>query len=218
MEQEHWTCFLAFTVSLPCLLVSRVPGHQLPLPDAPLRGGPSCRRGAVDRTGCPATAPESRKVGPRDAGPSSCPVRGPLSPLLGLSRLTRGASSQSTATTTSISRVKQLQKNRLSCPITALGRTMATFPVAPRYAKMLALSRQHGCLPYAITIVASMTVRELFEELDRCEVSSWVLRAKLSPDRGSDLRADLHPGFLGNHRLVGWPPARPSFSLSPSVF
>ena len=54
-----------------------------------------------------------------------------------------------------------------TCPITELGRTMATFPVAPRYAKMLALSRQHGCLPYAITIVAAMTVRELFEELDR---------------------------------------------------
>nr|XP_039328310.1 probable ATP-dependent RNA helicase DHX37 isoform X2 [Saimiri boliviensis boliviensis] len=64
-------------------------------------------------------------------------------------------------------RVKQLQKDRLSCPITALGRTMATFPVAPRYAKMLALGRQHGCLPYAIAIVATMTVRELFEELDR---------------------------------------------------
>ncbi|XP_075852553.1 putative ATP-dependent RNA helicase DHX37 isoform X1 [Microcebus murinus] len=64
-------------------------------------------------------------------------------------------------------RVKQLQSSRLSCPITALGRTMAAFPVAPRYAKMLALSRQHGCLPFAITIVAAMTVRELFEELDR---------------------------------------------------
>nr|XP_004668515.2 probable ATP-dependent RNA helicase DHX37 isoform X2 [Jaculus jaculus] len=64
-------------------------------------------------------------------------------------------------------RVKQLQQSRLSCPITALGRTMATFPVAPRYAKMLALSRQHGCLPYTIAIVAAMTVRELFEELDR---------------------------------------------------
>lgn len=63
--------------------------------------------------------------------------------------------------------MKQLQRSRLSCPITALGRTMATFPVAPRYAKMLALSRQHGCLPYAITIVAAMTVRELFVELDR---------------------------------------------------
>uniref|UniRef100_A0A8C4M2Z9 DEAH-box helicase 37 n=1 Tax=Equus asinus asinus TaxID=83772 RepID=A0A8C4M2Z9_EQUAS len=64
-------------------------------------------------------------------------------------------------------RMKQLQRSRLSCPITTLGRTMATFPVAPRYAKMLALSRQHGCLPYAITIVAALTVRELFEELDR---------------------------------------------------
>uniref|UniRef100_A0A452QI28 DEAH-box helicase 37 n=1 Tax=Ursus americanus TaxID=9643 RepID=A0A452QI28_URSAM len=62
---------------------------------------------------------------------------------------------------------QKTERSRLSCPITALGRTMATFPVAPRYAKMLALSRQHGCLPYAITIVAAMTVRELFEELDR---------------------------------------------------
>lgn len=44
---------------------------------------------------------------------------------------------------------------------------MASFPVAPRYAKMLALGKQHNCLPYVITIVAAMTVRELFEELDR---------------------------------------------------
>ncbi|XP_045152666.1 probable ATP-dependent RNA helicase DHX37 [Echinops telfairi] len=64
-------------------------------------------------------------------------------------------------------RVRQLQRSRVSCPISPLGRTMATFPVAPRFAKMLSLSRQHGCLPYTITIVAAMTVRELFEELDR---------------------------------------------------
>ncbi|XP_043835090.1 probable ATP-dependent RNA helicase DHX37 isoform X2 [Dromiciops gliroides] len=64
-------------------------------------------------------------------------------------------------------RLKQLQGAKLSCPISPLGRTMATFPVAPRYAKMLALSRQHECLPYVITIVAAMTIRELFEELDR---------------------------------------------------
>ncbi|XP_008572511.1 PREDICTED: probable ATP-dependent RNA helicase DHX37 isoform X1 [Galeopterus variegatus] len=64
-------------------------------------------------------------------------------------------------------RMQQLQRSRLSCPITTLGRTMAAFPVAPRYAKMLVLSQQYGCLPYAITIVAAMTVRELFEELDR---------------------------------------------------
>ncbi|XP_069353429.1 probable ATP-dependent RNA helicase DHX37 isoform X2 [Eulemur rufifrons] len=79
-------------------------------------------------------------------------------------------------------RVKQLQSSRLSRPITALGRTMAAFPVAPRYAKMLALSRQHGCLPYAITIVAAMTVRELFEELDRPAASEEEL-AKLKGRR-----------------------------------
>ena len=50
--------------------------------------------------------------------------------------------------------------------ITDLGRTMAQFPVAPRYAKMLALGRQHLCLPYVIVIVASLSVKEIFAESD----------------------------------------------------
>lgn len=65
------------------------------------------------------------------------------------------------------SRMKDMERARLSCPITPLGRAMAAFPVAPRYAKMLALGRQQGCMPYIITIVAAMTVREIFEELNR---------------------------------------------------
>ncbi|KAM3867931.1 putative ATP-dependent RNA helicase DHX37 [Diretmus argenteus] len=64
-------------------------------------------------------------------------------------------------------RVKEMEQARLSCPITPLGRAMASFPVAPRYAKMLALGKQQDCLPYAIAVVAAMTVRELFEDLDR---------------------------------------------------
>ncbi|KAJ8285627.1 hypothetical protein GJAV_G00029040 [Gymnothorax javanicus] len=60
-----------------------------------------------------------------------------------------------------------MEKARLSCPITPLGRAMASFPVAPRYAKMLALGKQQDCLPYVITLVAAMTVREIFEDLDR---------------------------------------------------
>uniref|UniRef100_A0A8D2P7R4 Activating signal cointegrator 1 complex subunit 3 n=1 Tax=Zosterops lateralis melanops TaxID=1220523 RepID=A0A8D2P7R4_ZOSLA len=67
--------------------------------------------------------------------------------------------------------LKEQLAAKLSCPISPLGRVMATFPVAPRYAKMLALSRQHDCLPYTITIVSAMTVRELFEEFDRPAVS-----------------------------------------------
>ncbi|KAL3975583.1 reticulon-4-interacting protein 1, mitochondrial [Sarotherodon galilaeus] len=64
-------------------------------------------------------------------------------------------------------RLKDMQRAKLICPITPLGRAMASFPVAPRYAKMLALGKQQDCLPYVIAVVAAMTVREIFEDLDR---------------------------------------------------
>uniref|UniRef100_A0A3Q2QW43 RNA helicase n=1 Tax=Fundulus heteroclitus TaxID=8078 RepID=A0A3Q2QW43_FUNHE len=64
-------------------------------------------------------------------------------------------------------RMTDLQRAKLSCPITPLGRAMAAFPVAPRYAKMLALGKQQDCLPYIIAVVSAMTVRELFEDFDR---------------------------------------------------
>ncbi|XP_072271861.1 probable ATP-dependent RNA helicase DHX37 [Pyxicephalus adspersus] len=78
-------------------------------------------------------------------------------------------------------RLNYLQRAKLSSPITPLGKTMASFPVAPRYAKMLALGKQHDCLPYIITIVAAMTVRELYEELGRPAISDEekeILKAK----------------------------------------
>ncbi|KFV76813.1 putative ATP-dependent RNA helicase DHX37, partial [Struthio camelus australis] len=84
-------------------------------------------------------------------------------------------------------RLKEQQAAKLSCPITPLGRVMATFPVAPRYAKMLALSRQHDCLPYTVTIVSAMTVRELFEEFDRPAVSEEET-AKLKGKKGKLLQ------------------------------
>ncbi|KAJ7309736.1 hypothetical protein JRQ81_007799 [Phrynocephalus forsythii] len=64
-------------------------------------------------------------------------------------------------------RLKSLQEAKLSCPITPLGATMASFPVSPRYAKMLALSKQDNCLPYIIALVSALTVREFFEEFNR---------------------------------------------------
>ncbi|XP_031583841.1 probable ATP-dependent RNA helicase DHX37 [Oreochromis aureus] len=76
-------------------------------------------------------------------------------------------------------RLKDMQRAKLSCPITPLGRAMASFPVAPRYAKMLALGKQQDCLPYVIAVVAAMTVREIFEDLDR-------------PARSEDESSKLH--------------------------
>uniref|UniRef100_T1J6J7 RNA helicase n=1 Tax=Strigamia maritima TaxID=126957 RepID=T1J6J7_STRMM len=45
--------------------------------------------------------------------------------------------------------------------VTKLGHTMACFPVAPCYAKMIALGDQHDLLPYIVCIVAALTVQEL---------------------------------------------------------
>ncbi|KAJ1958679.1 putative ATP-dependent RNA helicase DHR1 [Dipsacomyces acuminosporus] len=46
--------------------------------------------------------------------------------------------------------------------VTDLGRLMSVFPVAPRFAKMLIVGQQHGCLPYVIAIVAALSVGDPF--------------------------------------------------------
>ncbi|WFD01640.1 RNA helicase [Malassezia obtusa] len=51
--------------------------------------------------------------------------------------------------------------------ITELGRTMALFPVLPRYAKLLAQGNQHGCLPYAVALTAALSVGDVFEREER---------------------------------------------------
>lgn len=46
--------------------------------------------------------------------------------------------------------------------ITPLGRIMSTFPVNPRYSKMLCLSTQSDLLPFTIAIISALTVQEIF--------------------------------------------------------
>ncbi len=46
---------------------------------------------------------------------------------------------------------------------------MAQFPISPRYAKMLTLGRQHGCLPYVILLVSALSVKELFVRTEAME-------------------------------------------------
>jgi ATP-dependent RNA helicase DHX37/DHR1 len=42
--------------------------------------------------------------------------------------------------------------------ITDMGRSMALFPLSPRYSRMLIGGKQHGCLPYVIAIVSALSV------------------------------------------------------------
>ncbi|KAK6461067.1 component of small subunit processosome extracellular mutant DEAH-box protein [Scheffersomyces coipomensis] len=46
--------------------------------------------------------------------------------------------------------------------ITELGRTMSLFPLSPRFAKILILGNQLGCLPYIVAIVSALSVGDPF--------------------------------------------------------
>lgn len=48
-----------------------------------------------------------------------------------------------------------------SAKVTALGRSIAAFPVAPRYGKMLAISQQQNLLMYTVCMVAALSVQEV---------------------------------------------------------
>ncbi|EYC00029.1 hypothetical protein Y032_0118g734 [Ancylostoma ceylanicum] len=49
---------------------------------------------------------------------------------------------------------------RTEARITPLGRTLSVFPLAPAYAKVIAMANQHDLMPYAILLIAALSVRE----------------------------------------------------------
>ncbi|KAG9079618.1 putative ATP-dependent RNA helicase DHR1 [Ceratobasidium sp. 370] len=78
--------------------------------------------------------------------------------------------------------------------ITPLGKTMALFPVTPRFAKMLAIGRQQGCLAYVIAIAAVLSVgdpflREEALEADEGEVEEEDLAPEYTEIQSEELRA-----------------------------
>lgn len=46
--------------------------------------------------------------------------------------------------------------------VTDLGKTMSIFPLSPRFAKILIVGNQMGCLPYIVAIVSAMSVGDPF--------------------------------------------------------
>ncbi|OBA24153.1 P-loop containing nucleoside triphosphate hydrolase protein [Metschnikowia bicuspidata var. bicuspidata NRRL YB-4993] len=69
--------------------------------------------------------------------------------------------------------------------ITDLGRTMAHFPLSPRYAKILIVGHQLDCLPYVIAVVSALSVGDPF--IDEQEVG---IADKPKTDRASDVSED----------------------------
>lgn len=59
---------------------------------------------------------------------------------------------------------KKTKRGACNTTITLLGRSMSQIPVAPRYAKMILLANQGNCMQYMLTIVAALTVKEIFTD------------------------------------------------------
>lgn len=78
--------------------------------------------------------------------------------------------------------------------ITALGKAISVFPVAPRFGKMLALSHQHNLLPYTACLVAALSVQEVLIEVTTqdedeqvLKKSKWTTRRKQWAGEGNSL-------------------------------
>ncbi|XP_078042452.1 putative ATP-dependent RNA helicase kurz [Augochlora pura] len=56
------------------------------------------------------------------------------------------------------------KESSYSAKVTPLGHSIAAFPVAPRFGKMLALSHQHDLLKYTVCMVAAFSVQEVLVE------------------------------------------------------
>ena len=63
--------------------------------------------------------------------------------------------------------LKEMEKYMKKAQITPLGRAMSLFPLAPRFAKMLVLSGQHGrnFMQYTITMLAALSMQEVLIEI-----------------------------------------------------
>jgi len=84
--------------------------------------------------------------------------------------------------------------------LTELGRTMNFFPLSPRFAKILMIGQQHGCLPYIIAIVSALSVGDVFlpeqqlgfsaEEDEDDQISTY--QRNIARDVKSKMRSDYY--------------------------
>jgi len=68
--------------------------------------------------------------------------------------------------------------------ITKVGRSMALFPLSPRFARMVVSGHQHNCLPYVVIIVAVLSVGDPF--IHEEHIAETHLTGKEEDESGTD--------------------------------
>lgn len=96
--------------------------------------------------------------------------------------------------------------------ITDLGKAMSLFPLSPRFSRMLIGSRQHGCLPYIISIVAALSVGDPFlreegiddgagESNDQVDESLPVAHLQSATTRAKEIRKARRRAFFQSQQV-----------------
>ena len=91
--------------------------------------------------------------------------------------------------------------------VTQIGRRLSTYPLSPRFGKMLYIGHQHGCMPYVIALVAALAVGDLFVPENQIDPTSSKEDGKdeeiyTNSDRLQDTaREQRHKDYARAHRL-----------------
>ncbi|KAL4803328.1 P-loop containing nucleoside triphosphate hydrolase protein [Aspergillus unguis] len=94
--------------------------------------------------------------------------------------------------------------------ITAIGSSLSTYPLSPRFGKMVYVGHQHGCMPYVIALVAALAVGDLF--IPENQIDPVADKGTTTPDedkkvyKNSDRLEDTarekrHKDYARAHRL-----------------
>jgi ATP-dependent RNA helicase DHX37/DHR1 len=93
--------------------------------------------------------------------------------------------------------------------VTEMGRRLSTYPLSPRFGKMVQIGHQHGCMPYVIALVSALAVGDLLvpeSQLDMASSSEKEDKDKIytNADRLEDTaREARRKDYNRAHRLLG---------------
>jgi ATP-dependent RNA helicase DHX37/DHR1 len=93
--------------------------------------------------------------------------------------------------------------------VTEIGHRLSTYPLSPRFGKMIQIGHQHGCMPYVIALVSALAVGDLFipeSQIDMTPSKEDADNHKIytNADRLEDTaRARRRKDYNRAHRLLG---------------
>ncbi|KAL8955443.1 MAG: hypothetical protein Q9183_006643, partial [Haloplaca sp. 2 TL-2023] len=75
--------------------------------------------------------------------------------------------------------------------ITPVGRDLSTYPLSPRFSKMLLISHQHECMQYTIAMVAALAISDLFVLENQVEIGPSLASNSSQLYSHAEQKADL---------------------------